>query len=222
MLYSALQWLTSITTRFTTHNWWIPGDKGFAVVDIHCKNSWISFSNMVEDRGVWTPYPQVFTPLPPPNFFLPTPAPFFSLFFFRVSPSKIQTFLPAPASDPRPFFLTHPHPVLTPWAPVPSVLPHNMMIKKKYHGIVKLCKLCTLFLTLLVLKQKDSWIIGSTLLLLMLWPLAYPGPQQPKFINGPCSIGGKDSQRKINGENDRECKHIFIFREQIQYDKIKK
>ena len=64
-------------------------------------------------------------------------------------------------------------------------------------------------------------IIGSTLLLLMLWPLAYQGPQQPKFINGPCSIGGKDSQHNINCENDRECKHIFIFRKQIQYDKIK-
>ena len=142
MLYSALQWLTSVTIRFTTHE--SLGDKGLAVVVIHCKNSWFSLSNMVEeDRGVWTPYPQVFNPPAPAQFFPPNPRPLFFLFFFRVPPPKILIFLPAPAprtSDPRPFFLNpptphpHPHPPPPPrpypLGPRPPVLPHNMMIKK--------------------------------------------------------------------------------------------
>ena len=132
MLYSALQWLTSVTIRFTTHE--SLRDKGLAVVVIHCKNSWFSLSNMVEeDRGVWTPYPQVLNPPAPAQFFPPNPHPLFFLIFFRVPPPKIQIFLPAPAprtSDPRPF---PPHPTPTPPlppAPPPPVLPHNMMIKK--------------------------------------------------------------------------------------------
>ena len=125
MLYSALQWLTSVTIRFTTHE--SLGDKGLAVVVIHCKNSWFSLSNMVdEDRGIWTPYPQVFNPPAPAQFFPPNPRPLFFLIFFRVPPPKIQIFLPAPAprtSD------TPPPPPLPPGPPSP-VLPHNMMIKK--------------------------------------------------------------------------------------------
>ena len=134
MLYSALQWLTSVTIRFTTHE--SLRDKGLAVVVIHCKNSWFSLSNMVEeDRGVWTPYPQVLNPPAPAQFFPPNPHPLFFLIFFRVPPPKIQIFCPPPP----PAHLTHAHshptpppprPYPLPPPPSPPVLPHNMMIKK--------------------------------------------------------------------------------------------
>ena len=89
MLYTALQWLTSVTVWVTTHE--SLEDKGLAVVVIHYKNTWFSLSNMMIKK------------------------------YIMVSWNSARD-----AQD---------------------------------------------SLTFLVLKQKDSWTIGSTLLLLMLWPL---------------------------------------------------
>ena len=134
MLYSALQWLTSVTIRFTTHE--SLGDKGLAVVVIHCKNSWFSLSNMVEeDRGVWTPYPQVFNPpAPRPIFSSQPPPPFFPYFFFGYPRPKFRFFCPPPP----PAHLTHAHfsspptptPPLPPGPPSPLFSPTIWWLKK--------------------------------------------------------------------------------------------
>ena len=162
MLHSALQWLTSVTIRFTTHE--SLDDKGLAVV-------WFFLSNM--GRGAGPPTPAIQPPAPI-HFFPPNPRPFFS--FFSGTPAQNSDFF----APPGPTHLTPAH-FSSPLPPPPHMKYDN---KKKYHGIVKFCKWCTRFLTLLVLKQKDSWTIGSTLLLLMLWPLIIPGSSATKVHKG--------------------------------------
>ena len=82
----------------------------------HRDSSWLGRTG-----GLWTPYPQGSTLLPPPKFFLPTPAPF----FFQIPLPKIQIFLPQPPY-PRP---------LNPRDPEPLVLPH-IMASLREQGIV--------------------------------------------------------------------------------------
>ena len=141
-------------------------------------------------------------------------------FFFEYPCPKFRFFCPPPP----PAHLTHaifPHPPPPPspypLGPRPPVLSHSMMIKKVSWYRETLQVMYTILNPSGAETERflDNWVN------LMLWPLAYPGPQQPKFINGPCSISGKDSQRNINGENDRECKHILYFVNKFSTTRLK-
>ena len=87
------------------------------------------------------PLPPGFNPLPPPNFLLPTPAPFFSLFFFRVPPPKIQIFgeCPRPISPPTPAHFSPKAPPtpapLTPGPPTPLSSPTLQWRQNERDGI---------------------------------------------------------------------------------------